>query len=85
MPKNKNATKITPASIANALDRVLGKESVDKAAKQSRFLRRKRVLLPYALVLALISTLGMGKADWIAHILRSYKGWSKVIPSKPCP
>ena len=74
MPKNKNATKITPASIANALDRVLGKESVDKAAKQSRFLRRKRVLLPYALVLALISTLGMGKADWIADILRSYNG-----------
>jgi len=74
MPKNKNATKITPASIANALDRVLGKERVDKAAKQSRFLRRKRVLLPYALVLALISTLGMGKADWIADILRSYNG-----------
>ena len=54
--------------------RVLGKESVDKAAKQSRFLRRKRVLLPYAPRLALISTLGMGKADWIADILRSYNG-----------
>jgi hypothetical protein len=74
MPKKKNATKVTPESIANALERVLGREIADQAAEQSKFVKRKRVLLPYALVLALVSTLGMGKADWIADILRSYNG-----------
>ena len=45
---------------------------MDDAARSTRFLRRKRVLVPHALVLALLTSLGIGKANWIADILRAY-------------
>jgi hypothetical protein len=71
MRKN-TATKIDAASIAKTLKTIIGEEAMEDIARSSGFLRRKRVLVPHALVLALLSTLGVGKAAWIADILRAY-------------
>ena len=45
---------------------------MEDVARNTGFLRRKRVLVPHALVLALLKSLGMGKAEWIADILHAY-------------
>ena len=71
MQKN-NATKMDVRSIAKTLETFMGEDEVEDVARSTEFLRRKRVLVPYALVLALLSTLGVGKANWIADILRAY-------------
>lgn len=71
MRKN-SATKQDAQSIAKTLKSFVSEEKIEIVARSTRFLKRKRVLIPYALVLALLSTLGMGKADWIADILRCY-------------
>ncbi len=71
MQKN-NATKMDARSIAKTLKTFMGEDEMEDVARSTGFLRRKRVLVPYALVLALMSTLGVGKANWIADILRTY-------------
>lgn len=71
MRKN-SATEIDLQSIAKTLKTIMGEDEVENVARSTGFLRRKRVLIPYALVLALLSTLGIGKADWLADILRAY-------------
>ena len=71
MRKN-NATKINVQSIANTVKKFMDEEELEKMARECGFLRRKRVLIPCALVLALLSTLGIGKAVWIADIQRAY-------------
>ncbi|MEJ2353872.1 MAG: IS4 family transposase [Anaerolineales bacterium] len=71
MRKN-GATKQDVRSIAKNLKSLVGENEMEDLARSTGFLRRKRVLVPHALVLALLTTLGMGKADWIADILRSY-------------
>jgi hypothetical protein len=77
MRKKKNHTKVDEVSIANSLKAVLGEKKVEKEARSTGFLRRKRVLLPYALILAMITTLGQGKAQWLADILRAYNDLTK--------
>lgn len=71
MPQN-TATKMDAQSIAKTLKTIIGENEMEDIARSSGFLRRKRILVPHALVLALLSTLGVGKADWIADILRAY-------------
>jgi hypothetical protein len=71
MRKN-GATKLDVRSIGKTLKLLVGEEEMEAVARSTGFLRRRRVLVPYALVLALLSSLGMGKADWIADILRAY-------------
>lgn len=71
MQKN-TATKINLKSIAKALKTFMGEGEIENIARETGFLRRKRVLIPYALILALMSTLGVGEANWIADILRAY-------------
>lgn len=71
MQKN-NATKMNARSIAKNLKTFMDEDEMEDVARSTGFLRRKRVLVPYALVLALISTLSVGKANWIADILRAY-------------
>lgn len=71
MRKN-NDTKIDVESIAKTLKEIMGEQEVEYVARRTGFLRRKRTLLPYGLILALLSVLGVGKADWIADILRAY-------------
>jgi len=46
MPKKKDRTKVDAVSIANSMKAVLGDKEVEKAARATGFLRRKRVLLP---------------------------------------
>jgi hypothetical protein len=58
--------------MATSLNEVLGPKAVELVARETGFLRRKRELLPYILVLAIVATLGIGKAEWIADILRAY-------------
>lgn len=50
----------------------MGEDEMEDLARSTGFLRRKRILVPHALVLALLTSLGMGKTDWIADILRAY-------------
>ncbi len=71
MRKN-GATKQDVRSIAKNLKSLVGEDEMEDVARSTGFLRRKRVLLPHALVLALLTSLGMGKTDWIADILRAY-------------
>jgi hypothetical protein len=70
--RKENATEIDVESIAETLSTLLGEQQVETLARRSGFLRRKRVLVPYAFILALLSTLGVGKANWLADILRAY-------------
>lgn len=70
--RKKSATKQDVRSIAKNLKSFMGEEEMEDIARRTGFLRRKRVLVPHALVLALLTSLGLGKADWIADILRVY-------------
>jgi len=70
--RRQNDTKIDVESIAKNLKTIMGDEEAETLARRTGFLRRKRVLVPYALILALLSTLGVGKANWLADILRAY-------------
>lgn len=73
IPMRKNcATKIEIPSIEKTLKSFMGDRQIEAMARETGFLRRKRTLIPSALVLALLSTLGVGKANWIADILRAY-------------
>jgi hypothetical protein len=70
--RRENAPKVTDESIANVLEKVFGPHDVEKEARQCGFLKRKRVLIPYALILACMSCLGCGRTQWLADILRAY-------------
>lgn len=68
----KDAPKATHESIAKILSNVFGPEDVEQAARESGFLKRKRCVIPYSLVLACMSSLGCSRAQWLADILRAY-------------
>lgn len=59
-------------AMARSLESSLGQQEVESLARESRFVKRMRKLVPQALVLAIITTVGLGKADWLADILRAY-------------
>ena len=70
--RKSGATKQDVRSIAKNLKSLIGEDEMEDVARSTGFLRRKRVLVPHALVLALLTSLGMGRTDWIADILRAY-------------
>jgi hypothetical protein len=70
--------------MARALRSLFGRKEAEKHAKETGFVRRVRKLMPYALVLALVSCLGCGKADWLADIHRAHNKLTKSkIEYKP--
>lgn len=79
-----SATTCDGASIAKQLLATLGEEEVLRVARDCRWLRRLRDITPLALVAACLSTLGTGKAQWIADILRTFNAFTGLsIRYKP--
>jgi hypothetical protein len=63
---------------------VLGEAAVEEAARRCGFLRRRREIVPAALLAACISALGAGAAAWLADILRAFNAFTgKVVRYKP--
>lgn len=59
-------------SIAKRLLRALGESEVERIARTTGFLERQRKLSPLGLLAACIATLGGGKVQWLADILRTH-------------
>jgi hypothetical protein len=77
-------TKLDAKSIASALQEALGAEELKQLARQCRFQRRERKLTALELLVACISTLGSGEAQWIADIVRTFnKITGKNVQYKP--
>jgi hypothetical protein len=71
-------------SIGRKLIEVLGEAAVEKAARRSGFLRRRRDITPAALLVACISALGAGAVAWLADILRAFNAFTgKAVRYKP--
>jgi len=77
-------TKVSCKSIAKQLEDALGEPEIDRIARLSGFLVRKRDVTPLALLCACLSTFAAGKSRWLADILRRFN-WStkKVVRYKP--
>ena len=75
--KQRHRTKVSAKSITDSLMKSLKEKEAEEIARRAGFLKRKRVLIPIALVLACISALGLGKANWIADIHRAYNALTK--------
>ena len=70
--------------MAKALRATFDEKKAEDLARQTGFMKRKRKLLPQALILALVTTLGFGKVDWLADILRAYNALTKqTLQYKP--
>lgn len=77
-------TGLGTKTMANALRRVFGEAELDQLARDAGFMRRKRSITPLALLTACLSTLGVGKAQWIADILRTFNRFTgKGVCYKP--
>ena len=71
-------------SIAKSLQEVLGAEEVKQIARSCRFQKRERKVTALGLLVACISTLGSGEAQWIADIVRTYNKFTdKNVRYKP--
>src|SRR3974390_1150108 len=82
--QGKGATSDDAASTAKKLIAALGETEVLRIARASRWLRRLRDINPLALVIACLSTLGAGKALWLADILRTFNAFTgQSIRYKP--
>ncbi len=76
--------KFSAESVAKRLLEVFSEEQIDETARQSGFMQRKRKLAPKALLIACISALGSGDAEWLADILRALnKLTGREIQYKP--
>lgn len=64
-------------STVAALQKAFCEEDLDKTARRTKFLRRKRDVTPLALVVACVSTIGASNASWIADILRTFNAFTK--------
>jgi hypothetical protein len=83
MPE-KCATEVAATSISKQLIAAVGEAEVLQVARESRWLRRLRDITPLALVVACLSTLGSGRATWIADILRTFNAFTGLsIRYKP--
>lgn len=83
MPKEDIATREAEA-IGRKLIEVLGEGAVEKTARRCGFLRRRREIVPAALLVACIAALGSGAAAWLADILRGFNAITgKVVRYKP--
>jgi hypothetical protein len=66
------------------LRKTLGEGEVEAIARGCGLLHRLRDVLPLALLVACISTLGAGEANWLADILRTYNAFTgKKVQYKP--
>ncbi len=68
-----NSTRAGVGVYAKRLTEVLGEEQVTAIARRSGWLRRVRKVMPLAMVVAVLSTLGSGHAKWLADILRTFR------------
>jgi Transposase DDE domain len=71
-------------AIAKSLSDVLGEDAIFTLARETGWLKRAWKIAPVAWVAATISTLGSGKADWLADIWRTLQAFSgQTIFYKP--
>lgn len=70
-------TRVDVESIADALRETFSEQEVERVARACGFVRRLRKLMPCALLLAFVTCLGCGKADWLADILRAHNKLTK--------
>jgi hypothetical protein len=61
----------TPEQLAEVLKRAVDEDAIDDIARRAGFMRRKRTVVPFLLVIALVATL-TAQAVWIADILRTF-------------
>jgi hypothetical protein len=71
-------TQVEVGEFAKRLTTVLGTAEVMAIARSSRWLQRARKVMPLMFVAAVLSTLGTGKAKWLADILRTFQKMSGV-------
>ncbi|MGA3124452.1 MAG: hypothetical protein ABSF69_27140, partial [Polyangiaceae bacterium] len=63
---------------AKRLTDVLGEEQVTAIARRSGWLRRVRKVMPLAMVVAVLSTLGSGQAKWLTDIPRTFRRFAGI-------
>ena len=73
-----NGTRAEVGVYAKRLTDVLGEEQVTAIARRSGWLRRVRKVMPLAMVVAVLSTLGSGQAKWLADILRTFRRFAGI-------
>ena len=82
--QNKSRTSSSPSSIAKLLKSTIGEARADKIARMCGLIRRKREITPIFLLCACLSTLAVGKAKWLADILRTFNALTgKKVRYKP--
>lgn len=65
-------TNLDSKTIASSLRRVLADAELDRVARDTGLMKRKRRVTPLTLVVACLSTLGSAKVQWLADILRTF-------------
>ena len=65
-------TNLDSKTIAKALRRVFGEGELDRIARDTGLMKRKRKVKPLMLLVACLSTLGVAKVQWLADILRTF-------------
>lgn len=82
--KNKRYTQNDAGSIAKWLMKTVGEVEVERIARASGLLRRKRDITPMGLLASCISTLGVSDAKWLADIHRTFnKLTGRSVQYKP--
>lgn len=77
-------TKSAAASMARRLRGLVGEEVVERVARETGFLQRKRKVAPIGLLVACLSTLGTGPVAWLADIVRTFNKFNdKPVQYKP--
>ncbi|MCK5644628.1 MAG: transposase [Gammaproteobacteria bacterium] len=80
----KSDTKVDATSIAKLLQEALGEQELKRIARRCGFQKRERKITALELLIACISTLGSGDAQWISDILRTFnKLTGKNVQYKP--
>ena len=78
------ATPSPSLSTANLLRSVLSPSELESIARETQFMRRKRAVEPFALLVACLSTLGAGHTTSIADIHRAFNAIAKTpVEYKP--
>lgn len=84
VPKKEHHTSPALESIAKCLLKTLGESEIEVIARKCGFVKRLREVTPLGLLVACISTLGAGEANWLADILRTFNAFTgKTVQYKP--
>ena len=79
-----STTPFTAKAIAKTLLRVFHEEEVDRIARESGLMKRKRTITPLELLVACLSSLSGPKIQWLADILRAFNRFTgKTVRYKP--